>query len=101
MRSDFAPNVFVIATFVREGQLYQGSKSLKVPPVEQEMQVTVKASKAQFKPGESGVFTIDAKNNAGAAVAGADFSLGVVDEAIYAIRKESVPDIARFFFGAT
>ena len=46
---------------------YQGAKSVKVPPVEQQMEVAVKASKAQYKPGEQGVFTIDAKDWQGTA----------------------------------
>jgi uncharacterized protein YfaS (alpha-2-macroglobulin family) len=94
----FVPNIYVSATFVREGQSYQGMKSLRVPPVDQKLDVSVKPSKPQFKPGEKATYTVEAKNAKGDPVA-AEFSLGIVDEAIYAIHRESVQDIASFFYG--
>jgi uncharacterized protein YfaS (alpha-2-macroglobulin family) len=96
--SEYAPNFFLNAVFLNDQHLYQGSKSIKVPPVEQQLTVDLKASKPQFRPGDSGAYTIDAKDSAGRPVQ-AEFSLGVVDEAIYAIRKETVQDILGFFYG--
>ncbi|HEU0140448.1 MAG TPA: MG2 domain-containing protein [Bryobacteraceae bacterium] len=98
IRAEFAPNFYVTATFVRENQFYQGTKSVRVPPVEQEMKVSIKSSAAQFKPGGSGTFMIEATDHQGRPVA-AEFSLGVVDEAIYAIRREAAQDILSFFYG--
>ena len=96
--SDYAPNFFLTAVFLKDQKYYAGTKSVKVPPVEQQLSVELKASKAQYKPGDSGVFTLDAKDSGGRPVT-AEFSLGVVDEAIYAIRKESVQEILAFFYG--
>jgi uncharacterized protein YfaS (alpha-2-macroglobulin family) len=96
--ADYAPNFFVTAVFLRDQKLYQGTKSIRVPPVERQIAVDLKPSKAQFRPGESGIYTIEAKDSGGRPVS-AEFSLGVVDEAIYAIRKETVQDILAFFFG--
>ena len=96
--SSYAPNFFLTAVFLKNQRYYAGTKSIKVPPVEQQLAVEVKASKPEYKPGESGAYSIDAKDSAGRPVA-AEFSLGVVDEAIYAIRRESVQDILAFFFG--
>ncbi|MBC7926722.1 MAG: alpha-2-macroglobulin [Bryobacteraceae bacterium] len=98
IEDSYAPNIYVSATVVRDGQLYSGLKSLKVPPVAQKLDVSVKASKSQFQPGEKGTYTIEAKDAAGRP-ADTEVSLGVVDEAIYAIRRESVQDITQFFYG--
>ena len=46
----------MIRRFVREGQLYQGSKSLKVPPVSRRCNVNA-TDKAQYKPGEPAEYT--------------------------------------------
>lgn len=100
IRPEYAPNVFVSAAFIRDNQVYQGSKSLKVPPVEHQLTVEVEASKKEYQPGETGVFTVTARDHTGQPVA-AEFSLGVVDEAIYAIRPELAQDIVRFFYGRT
>ncbi|MDZ4797241.1 MAG: MG2 domain-containing protein [Bryobacteraceae bacterium] len=98
IEAGYVPNIYVNATFVRDGQSFQGSKSLRVPPVEQKLDVSVKPSKSQFKPGEKGQYTIEAKDSTGRPVA-AEFSLGVVDEAIYAIHRESTQDMTQFFYG--
>ena len=52
----------------------------------------------QFEPGEGASYTIAAKDTQGKP-ASAEFSLGVVDEAIYAIRPEATTDILKFFYG--
>ncbi len=96
--AEYAPNFFVTAVFLRDQRFYQGTKSIKVPPVEQTLAVDLKASKPQFLPGDVGVYTLDAKDSKGQPVS-AEFSLGVVDEAIYAIQKETVQEIAAFFYG--
>jgi uncharacterized protein YfaS (alpha-2-macroglobulin family) len=98
IRSEYAPNVFVTATLIRDGQMYTGTKSLRVPPVEQTLDVSLQASKPQFKPGERSSFALEAKDHKGKPVA-AEFSVGVVDEAIYAIRRDAAQDILNFFYG--
>ncbi|MBI3279104.1 MAG: alpha-2-macroglobulin, partial [Acidobacteria bacterium] len=96
----FAPNFYVAASFIRDNQLYQGVKSITVPPEEQTLSVAVKTSKPRFLPGESGTISIEAKDHRGLPVA-AEFSLGVVDEAIYAIRRDAAEDMLKFFYGRT
>ncbi len=96
--SDFVPNIFVSAVMVHGNQLAQGSKSLKVPPDAFKMSIELTPSKPQFKPGEAGVYTLLAKDSAGKPVSG-EFSVGVVDEAIYAVRPEGTPDIVNHFYG--
>jgi uncharacterized protein YfaS (alpha-2-macroglobulin family) len=94
------PNFFVTASLIRNGKFYQGSKSVKVPPVERKLNVEVQAGKPQYKPGEPAEYTITARDYQGQPVA-AEFSLGVVDEAIYGIQKDMTPDIVRAFYGNT
>jgi len=99
IRSEYAPNFFVSAAFIRDNKFYSGNKSLTVPPSEHMMKVDLQPSKPQYQPGQAGEYTIRATDSAGKPVAGADFSLGVVDEAIYAIEPESVPNIVSAFYG--
>ena len=49
------------------------------------------------KPQEPGVFTVSVVDAAGAPVS-AQVSLGVIDEAVYAIRQDDTPDPVRFFY---
>ncbi len=100
IQSVHAPNVFLDAVFVHDNSLFRSSKSLKVPPVEKQIQVEVQSSRAKYKPGEPATFLIQAKDYKGRPVQG-EFSVGIVDEAIYAIKREAQPDILNVFYGRT
>ncbi|MBI1786815.1 MAG: alpha-2-macroglobulin [Acidobacteria bacterium] len=99
IRPEYLPNVYVSAAFVRDNKLYEGSKKLNVPAARQKLQVEVQPSKKEYKPGEPAMYTVTARDSEGQPVA-AEFSLGVVDEAIYALRPDSAPDIFKFFWGS-
>ena len=75
---------------MRDGQLSQGSKSINVVPDAYKLNVQLQPSKQQFQPGETASYTILAKDAQGRPAA-AEFSFGVVDEAIYAIRRNRPP----------
>jgi uncharacterized protein YfaS (alpha-2-macroglobulin family) len=92
------PNVYVSATFVHDNTLYTGNKNLKVPADQQKLTVSLTPSQPQFKPGEAAKYNITAKDASGKPVAG-EFSLGIVDEAIYAVEPDRTPDIQQFFYG--
>jgi uncharacterized protein YfaS (alpha-2-macroglobulin family) len=93
------PGFWVSAAFVRKGNLYQSSRYVKVPPAEHDLNVAVTTDKPQYLPGETGHYTVQVKDNGGRAVPGAELSLGVVDEAIYAIRRDTTENPLTFFFG--
>lgn len=96
---DFAPNVYLNAAFLKDNRYYSGSRKINVPAIRRKLNVSVSASKPQFKPGEKGTIEVEAKDWQGKPAANAEISLGVVDEAIYAIRPENVPEISRYFWG--
>ncbi len=95
---EYAPNIFVTAAFVKDGKYYQGSKSLKVPATDKIFDVEITPSKPQFKPGEPASYTVLAKDSAGKPVQ-AEFSLGVVDEALYGVEPDRTPGIDKAFYG--
>jgi hypothetical protein len=93
------PGFFVSAQFIRNGQMYQGQKRVKVPPRDHELNLKLSTDRPQYLPGQTAVYRVDVTTCDGKPAAGTDLSLGVVDEAIYAIRPETMPDIATFFYG--
>ncbi len=93
-----APNFFIGAASILKGRLYSASKSIKVPPAQHTLNVALETSKPQYLPGEPGVYTLTARDDAGRGVAG-EFSIGIVDEAIYAIRREPQQELLNFFYG--
>jgi uncharacterized protein YfaS (alpha-2-macroglobulin family) len=93
------PGFFVNAEFMRDGERHQGSKRIKVPPDEHKLDFKISTDKATYLPGDTATYRIEATDSKGQPVARADLSLGVVDEAIYAIQRDTVPDMLTFFFG--
>jgi alpha-2-macroglobulin len=93
------PNFYVGATFLYDNNLYQGQKNVKVPAVQQKLQITIEPTKKQFEPGERAVYNITAKDASGKPAAG-EFSVGIVDEAVYAIRPDMTQPIEDAFFGS-
>jgi uncharacterized protein YfaS (alpha-2-macroglobulin family) len=92
------PNIFVSALFLKDNKFYQGTKRLMVPPRDKKLSVAVTSSKVQYRPGETGQFTIEAKDYAGKPVQG-EFSVGIVDEALYGVRPDTTEDITQNFYG--
>ena len=99
--ADDQPGFFVSAQFLRDGDLYQGEKRLKVPPEDHRLNVKIKTNKEQYLPGETATYLVEASTAEGKPAPQADLSLGVVDEAIYAIRPDETPDVLNFFYGST
>jgi alpha-2-macroglobulin len=97
IKPEYAPNVYVAAVFIRGNKLYQGSKSLTVPPAQHQLNVQLLPSKPQYQPGEAASYTIKASDASGKPTV-AEFSLGVVDEAIYAIKPETAGSILNAFY---
>ncbi len=91
------PNFTVGAFLVNDDHFYTGNKSLKVPPVERTLKIDVAPSKPQFQPGESATYNVQVHDAAGHPVR-AELSLGVVDDAIYAVRPESSGNIVSAFY---
>ncbi len=97
--ADDEPGFFVNAQFLRKGRMYQGQKRVKVPPEDHTLNVKLSTDKSQYLPGQTARYSIDVTSADGRPVPRADLSLGVVDEAIYAIRPDETPDILNFFYG--
>jgi len=92
------PGITVAACFIRNGNLYSSDKWIKVPPVDHQLNVKVATDKPQYLPGQTADYSIDVTDGNGKPAPRAEFSLGVVDEAIYGIRKDATPDILSSFF---
>lgn len=97
--ADDEPEMWISAQFIRKGEMYQSARRLRVPPEEHKLNVKVATDKPQYQPGQSANYTLDVSDNSGKPVPRAEFSLGVVDEAIYAIRPDTMQDMVSFFFG--
>ncbi len=96
---EHAPNVFVLASFMKNNQRFEGSRRILVPAKRSKLAVAIRAAKEQYQPGEKATLEVEARDWQGKPAADAEISLGVVDEAIYAVRPETLPEVNAFFHG--
>ena len=86
--TDSQPNVTVDALYIKDNILYQATKVLKVPPVQQQLHVDITPAKDLFQPQQTATYDVVTRDFAGKPVS-ADLSFGVVDEAIYSLYPDS------------
>ncbi len=91
------PNFFFSVTYVKDERLFEGTKTISVPATEKVLKVTVETDKPQYKPGERVSYTLRAVDAEGRPVS-AELSIGVVDEAIYALRPENAQPPDKVFY---
>jgi len=99
IESDFAPGIYVGVAFLNDNRLFQGSKRVRIPATQRALTLEVTTSKPQYTPGEAAAISVVARDFAGKPVPNAEVSVGVVDEAIYAVEPENTQDIFQFFHG--
>jgi alpha-2-macroglobulin len=94
-----APNVWLSVLYLKDGELYSKDKLIAVPARDKFLNVEIIPNKKEYKPRETASYTVLTRNADGSPAAGAEVSVGVVDEAVYSIRPENVGDIRREFYG--
>lgn len=90
-------DTWVNLLYVRDDKVYYAEKKLRVPPVTRALQVEVTADKAVYRPGEPGVYSVRTLDASGAPVP-AQVAIGVVDEAVYGVRRDTTDDPLRVFY---
>jgi uncharacterized protein YfaS (alpha-2-macroglobulin family) len=95
---DMLPNGYVSAVAVSGGDLYRADRNLAVPPADRLLNVALRSERAVYRPAESAALEVKVTDADGSAVADAEVTLAVVDEAIYEISPEIATPIQLFFY---
>jgi alpha-2-macroglobulin len=96
---EMAPNVFLSAVMLQGESIYERTVTVRVPDAKKKLEVSVKADKAKYKPGETGKLEVSVTDSSGKGTAG-EVGLGVVDEAIYLVQPDRTTNITSFFHGS-
>jgi alpha-2-macroglobulin len=97
IKERYAPNIYVSVSAIFNDELYTESKNIIIPPTEKFVNIEVTSNKPAYEPQEKGTFTIKTTDDKGKPVT-AEVSLGIVDDAIYAISPELVDEIQKYFY---
>ena len=94
---DDVGDTWVNIAFLTNDRLYRAERRVKVPATSRQLQVSLTAEQAVAKPRQPGRFLLKAVDDNGAPVR-AQFSLAVIDEAVYGVKADDTPDPLRFFY---
>jgi hypothetical protein len=95
----YAPNVYLTVSYVENNEIYSEDQMLVVPAREKLLDLSIIPNKKEYRPRDIASYTILAQNADGTPAAGAEVSVGVVDEAIYSLASENAGNIRREFYG--
>jgi uncharacterized protein YfaS (alpha-2-macroglobulin family) len=90
-------DTWVNLLYIKDDKVFYAEKRLKVPPAGKALKIEVTADKAIYRPGEPGTYIVRTLDAAGTPVP-AQVTVGVVDEAIYGVRKDTTEDPLRVFY---
>ena len=97
IRAAYKPNFYISVCFVRDKKFVSNEKMAKVSIKSQALTIKIDPAKRLYKPGEKAGYKLKVTDSKGNPVS-AELSLGVVDEAIYAIEPETTTPITDFFY---
>ncbi len=95
--ADMAPNVFASVLVPTPDGVRTAERELVVPPLDGLVEVTVTADRAEYRPGDVATLAVKTTDRFGRPVS-ADVALGVVDEALFALREDQTPALRETFF---
>jgi len=93
-------DTWVNIAFLSKDRLYRAERRIRVPATSRQLHVSLTADQAVAKPRQPGRFLLKAVDEKGAPVR-AQFSVAVIDEAVYGVKADDTPDPLRFFYQRT
>lgn len=97
IRSEYKPNFYIGVCYVKNKNFVNQEARAKVSLRMQSLKVSINPDKSKYKPGEKASYGIKVMDQNDKPVT-AQLSIGVVDEAIYAISEEKAEPIRDYFY---
>ncbi|MGY2896247.1 alpha-2-macroglobulin family protein [Deinococcus sp. UYEF24] len=94
--ADMTPNIYASAASLGDGKFYSHDTRVRVPRQGAELNVSVVPQKARYAPGDVGKFSVTVRNAAGQGVP-AEVALGIVDQAIYLVQRDTATPMLQVF----
>lgn len=95
----YAPTIHIAASTLIGDRFYNATKEVLVAPDEKILTIEIETDREEYRPGDAGTVTLRAVDSDERPVPNVDLAVGLVDEAIYAIRPESTQPITEAFYG--
>ena len=93
----YAPNVDLVASYVRNKKLVESSIPLRVSVPERDLSISIRSDRSTYQPGDPITYDVQATDAGGHPVR-AELSFGVVDESIYALAEDDPTALSEAFY---
>jgi len=91
------PNAYLSAAQWTKNGLIGDNAVMPIPDPSRKLSVSIFADRKQYRPGDKAIYTVQTRDDKGAPIA-AEVAVGVIDEALYAVRPDSTPDLYTLFW---
>ncbi len=98
LRGAYGANAFVSVHVRRGREVHSRVLELPIRAERHDLAITLTPDRAEYRPQQPGTITVETRDGAGRPVA-AEVAVGVVDEAIYALRADGTPKSHDVFYG--
>ncbi|OGM28341.1 hypothetical protein A2962_00660 [Candidatus Woesebacteria bacterium RIFCSPLOWO2_01_FULL_39_61] len=95
--SDYSPSTTPTFSFFYNGEYFIEGLSLNVPALHKLIDVEISTDKEKYNPSDTAIITITTKDRAGNFIS-VDAGIGIVDEAIFALRKNAAAPLHSSFY---
>ncbi|MGQ0571529.1 MAG: alpha-2-macroglobulin family protein, partial [Armatimonadota bacterium] len=93
----YGRNVFLSALYVKDKRLATSDLTLSVAIPQTEVKVSIRSDRSRYGPGEKVTYAVETTDAQGRPLP-AEFSLGVVDESIYALQEDDPKALRNAFY---
>ncbi len=97
IKSNYTPNFFFSVLMFVNNEIIQQTVKVKVPPKEKVLTINIKGEDEIYSPRSEGKFNLAVVDSKGKGVE-ADVSIAVVNEGLYSLFPEIMPDPRAFFY---
>ncbi len=94
---EMTPNAYITAAQWSSAGLISDNAVMPIPDLSRKLKVSIQADKSQYRPGDKATYTVQTTDDKGAPIS-AEVAVGVVDEALYAVRPDSTADLYSLFW---
>jgi uncharacterized protein YfaS (alpha-2-macroglobulin family) len=97
LKKEWMPTAYVTVSGIGKKEYYEESAKIAISPKEHYLTVDIQPNAEKYHPADTATYKVITKDDTGKPVS-AEVSLGVVDESLYALRKDTT-DIKDYFWG--
>jgi len=94
---DYGPNFYIAVSYLHDKQVMSHETRARVSMGSEALRVKIEPSAKRYKPGQKASYAVKVTDSKGRPVS-AQLSMGVVDEAIYAIQEDNTTPILDYFY---